>query len=239
MNKTFKILSIDGGGIEGLWTLYVLEEIEKKFCKKNETLMDYFDMICGTSTGGLIVLGISTRKKISDIIKIYEDNVGDLFPNYENNCFLIKIIKSCYMMICQLLGSKYSDKIMSKICNEHFSEKKLLDVNNLLCIPAYCISDGKPTIFKYPHKEGSLYFDRDVLLKDVIISATAAPTYFPAHEILNTTYRNGIYADGGIWANNPTLIGIIEAARYFVGEKLEYKHCEILSLGNIYFNEAE
>ncbi|AYV81831.1 MAG: patatin, partial [Harvfovirus sp.] len=51
--KVFKILCVDGGGIKGLYSLYVLREFEKQFCKEGECLGDYFDMICGTSTGGI------------------------------------------------------------------------------------------------------------------------------------------------------------------------------------------
>ena len=60
--KTFKILSIDGGGIKGLYSAIILEHLEEEFCKKQGySISDYFDMICGTSTGGLIALALSVK----------------------------------------------------------------------------------------------------------------------------------------------------------------------------------
>jgi patatin-like phospholipase/acyl hydrolase len=190
-------------------------------------------MICGTSTGGIIALGIATKKPISEIIKIYENNANEMFPGH-NSHYITQPFISLYYKFFQLCGYKYTNTSIYNISNIHFGNKTLNDVDNLLCIPAYCINDGKQVVFKYPHTEGPYYKDKDVLLKDVIMATTAAPTYFPVHQITNTKYRDGYYTDGGIWANNPTLIGIVEATLFFVGKQNKYSKCDILSIGNIH-----
>jgi patatin-like phospholipase/acyl hydrolase len=135
-------------------------------------------------------------------------------------------------------GCKYNNKALIDIANEIFGNKKLTDSNNLLCIPSYDLSTGKNTIFKYPHKEGNLSRDKDIYMKDVAIATSAAPTFFPPHQI-DSKNCTGYHIDGGIWANNPILIGITDALKYFVGENKEYTDYEVLSIGNINKNYSQ
>ena len=79
-NKIFKILSIDGGGIKGLYSARILDKFEKKFnCKTS----DYFDMICGTSTGGLIALAITSLISAENICNFYEQKGELIFPKHK------------------------------------------------------------------------------------------------------------------------------------------------------------
>ena len=97
-NKTFKILTIDGGGIKGLYSSKILEHFEENF---NCQMSDYFDMICGTSTGGILALGLSLKLKASDISNLYEKKGLSIFPRQNPKIAFFK----------QLLGGgKYDDK---------------------------------------------------------------------------------------------------------------------------------
>jgi patatin-like phospholipase/acyl hydrolase len=268
--KTFKILSIDGGGLKGMYSLHLLKVIEEKYCKENETLSDYFDMICGTSTGGIIAIGIANKMKITDIIKIYDDNATKIFPKkYEFNNIYIKSFLSiltfglsCYythdiiyslfasgvsLLIPSIIdnsiwfldiikGYKYNNKAITDIADKHFGSMKMNELHNLVCIPSYELSSGSNRVFKFPHKEGGFERDKNVTVKDAILSTTCAPTYFPVHQIKYGSLANDFLIDGGVWANNPSLVGIIEALNYFVGKDKEYEKYEILSIGNINFN---
>lgn len=228
MSNVFKILSIDGGGIKGLYSLYVLNQIEQKYCKNDETIGDYFDLICGTSTGGIIALGIANKIKIKELIKIYETNANNIFPN--NNLIFNKFISPVFGI------DKYSNKTILNISNTYFQNKTLSDLNNLVCIPSYNNNNGSNIVFKYPHKEGELFRDKNILLKDVIMATTSAPYYFPPH-FINMDVISGTFLDGGIWANNPSMIGIDEALQYFVGKDKKYESYDLLSVGNINFNK--
>ena len=81
------------------------------------------------------------------------------------------------------------------------------------------------------HKEGNLSRDNEALYVDVALATSAAPTYLPIHEI--EYYDNKQFIDGGVWANNPTLVGVIEAVKYFVGKDKDYDSIEILSVSSL------
>jgi len=214
--KPFKILSIDGGGIKGLYSSTILEHLEQRF----GPLSEYFDMICGTSTGGLIALGLALKIPAKEISKIYEKDGKKIFPKQTR---LGGIIRQ------SLWRGKYSDAPLKEVLGAFFGEKTVADLENLVCIPSYSLTDARPWIFKRDH--GKLDRDNKTLLTDVALATSAAPTYFPVCEIPH--YNNKQFIDGGVWANNPTLVGVIEALTYFVGKDKEFSSIEILSVSSL------
>lgn len=223
--KTFKILSIDGGGIKGLYSATILKEFEEKFkCH----ISDYFDMICGTSTGGLIALALSLKIPAKEICDFYEIEGPKIFPCSRNINFFGKKISRRFMMQL-VIGGKYSDKPLKKALIKIFKESKIGDSNNLLCIPSYTITEARPFVFKFDHTDRDR--DNGALMVDVALATSAAPTFFPIAEI--PFYNNKQFIDGGVWANNPTLVGLLEALTYFVGKDKEYKKLKILSISSL------
>lgn len=222
VKKEFKILSIDGGGIKGLYSAKVLQHFEEKF---NCRISDYFDMLCGTSTGGLIALGLSLKIPAADLVMFYEKKGPLMFPNRNRNWFTKK-----YDTFRQTFWrGKFSEKELRKALEEIFGDSRIGESNNFLCIPTYSITDARPWIFKYDH--GDLSRDNKARYVDVALATTAAPTYFPVAELAD--YDNKQFIDGGVWANNPTLVGYIEALTYFVGKDKPYNSLEILSLSSL------
>ncbi len=233
--KTFKILSIDGGGIKGLYPASILRKFEEKF---NCLTSDHFDMICGTSTGGLIALAIASHIPAKDICRFYEERGEIIFPKHRLK--LPFFGRTDLFFLKQLLfWGKYSDKGLKKALFEIFGENKIKDSNNLLCIPSYSITKAQPRVFKYDHKEGKLSTDNNLSMVDVALATSAAPTYFPIANIANL--HNEQFIDGGVWANNPTLVGLLEAINHFVGkdEKKEYDKIQILSLSSLSITEGK
>lgn len=216
--KVFKILSIDGGGIKGLYSSTIIEHLESKY---NCSISDHFDMLCGTSTGGLIALALSLKIPASTLSNLYIERGSEIFRNIP----LVNTIKQV------LWGGKYSDKKLKENLQNIFGDKKLHESNNLLCIPTYSLTDARPWVFKYDHKEGRLDRDNKARYVDVALSTSAAPTYLPLCEI--GYYDNKQFVDGGVWANNPTMVGLIEALRYFVGKGKEYDSIQILSISSL------
>lgn len=187
-----RLLCIDGGGIKGLYAATVLAEFEKKV---NSPLYKYFDLIAGTSTGAIIGAGIATDISASKICEFYEKYADKIFP--QNN----KIQR----MFHWVLSSKYQDKNLKLALSEMFENKTIGDCKTRLLIPAYNATTGKVQVFKTPHDKG-LVTDYERSILDVLLSTTAAPTYLPPHK---TT--SGYYIDGGVGANNPSLIALVEA----------------------------
>ncbi len=187
-----KILSIDGGGIKGIYAAQVLADIEEE-C--NVRICDHFDIITGTSTGAVIAVGLAMGIAAKDILKLYLDEGKSIFSGYKAN--------KAIGMIC---SSKYKNKNLKSCLERVFGEKKIGDCTTRILIPSYNLNTGKVEVFKTSHNPR---FSRDYKEKivDVLLSTTAAPTYFPAHNFK----RRGRYIDGGVGANNPTYIAVVEA----------------------------
>lgn len=215
-DKAFKILSIDGGGIKGLYSSTILEHLEQRF----GSMSDYFDMLCGTSTGGLIALCLALKIPATEISKIYAEHGQAIFPKRTK---LGGIIRQTFWK------GKYSDIPLKTVLQSVFKDKKVSDLDNLVCVPSYSLTDARPWVFKRDH--GKLDRDNNTSLVDVALATSAAPTYFPLCEI--ASYNDKQFIDGGVWANNPTLVGVIEALTYFVGTNKEFTSVEILSVSSL------
>lgn len=215
--KEFKVLSIDGGGIKGLYTANILAQLEKEY-KCN--LSDYFDMICGTSSGGIIALALSLKIPASVILKFYREDGPEIFK-YKGN------MARSYAFFKQLLiKSKYNKSRLRDALLKVLGDQKMGDANNLLCIPSFNVSTGKNRVFKYDHS--TLRGDNSLKMVDVALATSAAPTYFPMHKM-----ENAYYVDGGIWANNPSLVGLSESMKFFVGEGKDFDSLKILSVSSL------
>jgi patatin-like phospholipase/acyl hydrolase len=203
-----KILSIDGGGIKGIFAASMLAEIEKK-C--NVRICDYFDMIAGTSTGGIIAAALSIGVPAEQIMNLYINKAKRIFP--EKRC----ILKS-------VLGAKYSSDPLREELNIIFKDMQIKNCLTRLLIPTYDIANRKVHIFKTPHAK-DLIFDKDLKIVDCLLATTAAPTYLKPHQMYG-----GAFIDGGIGANNPALIAVIEGITRCGWKKEEIK---VLSIGGI------
>ena len=215
----FKILSIDGGGIKGLYSSTILEHLERKY---QTSISEHFDMICGTSTGGLIALALSLKISAEEISKIYTEKGKIIFPKRSRFGGFVRQT---------LWKGKYDDVALKKVLEDLFGTKTLQQSENLLCIPSYSVTDARPWVFKHDHKEGRMDRDNKALYIDVALATSAAPTYFPLAEI--EYYDHKQFIDGGVWANNPTLCGLIEAFAYFVGNGKPYNSIDVLSISSL------
>lgn len=198
MAKHFKILCIDGGGIKGLYSAKVLSVFEESF---HTNLSDHFDLICGTSTGGLIALAASLKIPMKDVVSFYKEHGKHIFAS-KLKFFgwpgdLLLGFKQA------LLTSKYRQKSLKDAIEKVFGSRKIGESNNLLCIPAYNLTNAMPRIFKRDYK--TLDRDNNTPYVDVALATSAAPTYFPIKEI-----DSNDYVDGGLFANNPVLVGLAE-----------------------------
>lgn len=213
MNKTFNILSIDGGGILGLYSADILARIQQEFCN-DKPLAEYFNLITGTSTGGIIALALSTGASAKEVKQFYLRHGEKIFPKKKRK-------------YPGLFKNKYSNKNLTSALKEFFGNKTIKDCKSSVCIPAIDVATCQPIMFK-TNNNGQLRRDENTLLVDIALATSAAPTYLPIHSFESFL---GL-VDGGLWQNNPTLYGIIEAISYFVGNDKEYDKIKILSLGN-------
>eukprot|EP00253_Pinus_taeda_P027117 PITA_27117 len=209
------ILSIDGGGVRGIIPAAILEFLEEKLQELDGpavSIADYFDIIAGTSTGGLVTAMLTAPNDknrplfpAKDITKFYLDNCPHIFPHTTD------LLKSA---IKYLSGPKYSGNYLHKIMRTYLGDTRLHQTLTNVVITAYDIKIQQPAIFTtFKAKQDEL---EDALLADVCIGTSAAPTYLPAHYFQtkdskkdssdNTKSFNLI--DGGVAVNNPTLLAI-------------------------------
>jgi len=217
--KEFKILSIDGGGIKGLYSAKILEHLEAEI---KSPLSDYFDLLAGTSTGGLIAMALSLKIPAKEIVNFYKMEGPQIF---KNNLPLSRRLRFIQQLLVQ---SKYSAKPLRSSLEKIFKDKKIADSHNLLCIPSFNVSMGVNRVFKYDH-HGLIGTDNNLSMVDVGLATASAPTYFPLHKI-----GNPYFVDGGVWANNPALCGLLEAMKFFVGQPPKpYNSVKILSVASL------
>ena len=136
--QIFRILSIDGGGIKGIFPACFLRELEEKYLN-GESIVSYFDLICGTSTGGIIVLGLGAGMKASEISKLYIEK--------GKNIFKYRLWKK----LSQYLYCPYNIENLSSVLGSVFKEKKLKESKVRLCIPSFEGSYSEVYVFKTPH----------------------------------------------------------------------------------------
>lgn len=216
--KKFKILCIDGGGIKGLYSAQLLAKFEEVFDVK---ISECFDMLCGTSTGGIIALAASLKIPMKDVVAFYEQEGPKIFNENLKKYFQGKNILTAKQVG---LGGKYSVKPLRQALQNVFGSRKIGESNNFLCIPSYNINTAIPRVFK---KDYSNFTEDDrKSYVDVALATAAAPTYFPMMEI-----EDDQFVDGGLWANNPILVGLMEFLYKFADDE-RFDGLEILSISS-------
>lgn len=229
-NKPFKILSIDGGGIRGVFPAMFLTKIEAELKAKGiekTQIYQHFDLICGTSTGGIMAIGLALGMPAEEISKLYMDNASTIFGNKKK--WLIQKWKySSHNRdgLENLLREKYKN-----IFNQNI-DPRLQDCKTNVCIPIYDLLNGTPSVLKNNY-HSAYTRDYHIPAYKVALATSAAPTYFDPYSTTYTdlhgvenTFANKV--DGGVVANNPTLLGIIEAQKAF---NKPLNELNILSLG--------
>ena len=211
MKEPFQILSLDGGGIKGIFSAAVLANLEEDYGIK---ITDHFDLITGTSTGGIIALALGIGMRPRQIVDFYVREAPNIFASKP------------FAKVMQYLRCKYSSEGLRHSLEKCFKDKQLKDSNKRLVIPAYNLGKDDVYLFKTAHHTR---FQRDwkVKMRQVALATSAAPTFFPSLSSID----NIRLIDGGIWANNPIMVGITEA-KGILGKSL--KSIKVFSIGTTY-----
>ncbi|KAI7748487.1 hypothetical protein M8C21_009310, partial [Ambrosia artemisiifolia] len=211
------ILSIDGGGVRGIIPSVMLDFLERELQLldgEDARLADYFDVMAGTSTGGLVTAMLTA-------------------PNEEGRpIFAAKDVKT--KVIKALSGPQYDGEHLHKIIQEKLQEKRLHEALTNIVIPTFDIKRLQPTIFSsYQLKK---HPSLDAKLSDICIGTSAAPTYLPSHSFQTEDSEGKLLKefnliDGGMVANNPALVAISESPNFFPIKPMDYGRFLVLSLG--------
>jgi len=209
--KKITILSIDGGGIRGILPgvilAYLEEQLQEKTNNPDARLSDYFDMLAGTSTGGILTCMYITPDA-NGRPKFTAQNAVDLYLKNGKEIFSIPFGRRI-LNLFGLFEAKYPVRNIEKILLDYLGDKKLSEVLKPCLITSYEIFQRKTIFF---NKLDTIKNEtRDYRLRDIARSTSAAPTYFKPAEIYST-YGNPLYlVDGGMFANNPSMCAYAEA----------------------------
>jgi uncharacterized protein len=203
----FYILAIDGGGIRGVIATRVLAHLDRLLADRPgaPALGEAFQLVAGTSTGGLLALGLTVPRpgaeaplSAADLVDLYEGAAGR------------RIFDRPWVRRLPLVGAaidlvlpKYSPRALRAVLSDQFGEATLADSVTAVMVTAYDLSERRPIFFKGRRRKPTA-----ARVVDVGLATSAAPTYFPPHELAGRAL-----VDGGVFAANPTVAAIVEALK--------------------------
>jgi predicted acylesterase/phospholipase RssA len=220
---SYRVLALDGGGIRGLIPARVLEEVEAHM---GRPVAEMFDLIAGTSTGGILALGLTKPDEqgkpaftATDMCDLYLNEGTAIFPHT-----IFQEVRTLH----GLADARYPAEPIERILAQRFGETMLSRALTEVVIPSYDLSAPAPYFFKREYAKSETE-DWDTRMALVARATSAAPTYFdPA--VIPSPDGHGQHAlvDGGTFANNPTLSGYVDALRL---KKAEIPRVVVVSIG--------
>ena len=212
--QEFRILSIDGGGIKGIFPAAFLAGLEERYLG-GDSIARHFDLIAGTSTGGIIALGLGAGHTAAALRDLYVRRGREIFPPQRGFGRLLGTIRQCFRF-------RYSRNALTRVLSETFGQKTFGESESRLCIPSFDGRHSEVHIFKTPHHPDYKSDGRERMVK-VAAATSAAPTFFRPLDDGGYTF-----VDGGVWCNNPTMVGLVDVLACFAVPR---ERIRILSVG--------
>lgn len=232
----FRVLSIDGGGMRGIYTATFLAEVERSFSIRRELqngldIGKAFQLIVGTSTGAIIGCGLAKGVSPSIMAKLYKDHGSSIFPKKMPSAMSMDL--GCQMYT----RPKYlaqGDSALKTALEGVFGKTTICQIwedrHIALALTAVNMSNFHSWVFKTPHDPGSNHRDDNYTLVDICRASSAAPLFRSLAAVDNPDHNSyDVFADGGLWANNPVVVALVEALRMVPAEEEEI---EIFCLGS-------
>jgi len=219
----FKILSLDGGGVRGAFTAAFLATVEEQV---GGPLGDYFDLIVGTSTGGIIATALALGVSARDVSAMYQEHGREIFtrqpltkealPRWWHRGLAWAVgwavnrwLRPYGVDVNALLQPKYGSAPLERALHEVLGDRKIGDARTRLVLPTVDLAAGRVVVLKTPHLPEACTRDRHYSAVSAAMSTSAAPTYF-SHVTIG---HGSAFCDGGVWANNPSVVAFAEAIK--------------------------
>lgn len=212
--RPFRVLCLDGGGMRGVYTAAFLHRLASQFAKRRGLeALDIgrgFDLITGTSTGAIVACALALGKPMSEVVTLYEEKGPSIFPHRIGG-----LCSAIYRALTFRYYVRKGDAALRSALLEVLQDRTMADVLRYrgisLAIPTVLMGTHRAWVFKKTANSGNR--DDDYPLVDVCLASTAAPIYRSLAAIPdpNRAGTTQVFADGGLWANNPVLVGLIDA----------------------------
>lgn len=211
---SFRILSLDGGGIRGVITAEILKEVEQQIWQlKGQSLNEYFDLIAGTSTGAILTAGIALGKKSDELIQLYSEKGKYIFPLSRKNRY--QKFPSCIRPLIEAFAlPRYTHEGLISVLKNQLSDTRIQDITRpIILILAYDTLYRNTTFFTNCHPDLGVRWYDDCYLWEICVASASAPTFFPPYKlepVNKAKFGNWVFPhiDGGISANNPALAAL-------------------------------
>lgn len=229
-DKPFRVLSIEGGGMRGYYTATLLNALCRLF-NEGSSNVDFgknLNLICGTSTGAILACTIAKGILLQEVMKMYKKEGKQIFSRPVPKSIIKKICWSVQHFRNHSAETEYLKNALESYFNSVTLEDVYKERGIALCIPAVNANNHRAWLFKTPH-EKDLNRDKKYSLVDVCMASAAAPFLFSPHIVENPSNPDNVqcFVDGGIWANSPVLVALVEAVRIAQPEQ----EIHILSVG--------
>jgi uncharacterized protein len=218
-DRRFRILSIDGGGIRGIFPAAVLAGLERHHTG-GSSIATYFDLVAGTSTGGILALGLGAGYSAGELLDLYVHRGCEVFPPFPDNA--VGRLRGWLRDKKHYARYLYDRDAHERLLTDKLGDRLFGDSAVRLCIPAFEGRHSEVFVFKTPHHP-DYQSDRFERMVNVGLATAAAPTYFRPFEHSGYTL-----VDGGVWSNNPIMLAVIEALICF---DIARDQIDVLSLG--------
>src|SRR5262245_57565477 len=189
----FRVLALDGGGIRGLFTASSLSTLADL---GGGRVGDHFDLIVGTSMGGIIALALAYGTPARSVFDLFFEKGPQVFARPRR--------------FGMLLRPKYDNRMLATTLRDFFGTRVLNDALTPVCVTSYELENSYPRIWKDEHAADLVPAGDEPAWK-VALASASAPVFFPGTQVS----PGDCHVDGGLFANNPALIGLTEAVRYF------------------------
>lgn len=219
--QTVRVLSLSGGGFLGLYTALVLAGLEERV---GEPLGRRFDLLAGTSIGGLLALALAYEVPMARLAELFIQQGPNVFSSrHLPQGALSRLVD----LSRSVMGPKYSGQALREALRQELGQQRLGQALHRVIVPAVNVGRCRSKIFKTPHVLASRG-DEDCDAVDVAMAACAAPAYFPAVRI-----GRRLYADGGLFAVAPDQVALHEL-EHFIG--VPAARVRMLSIGTAVAN---
>lgn len=237
--RPLRVLALAGGGMRGLYTAEYLATLTNGFAlKQGVKQLDFgkaFDLIVGTSTGALLACGLALCIPITRLVTLYRNEGRNIFPT--------KIPRTWAGIVVDFFRRRHLNAIGNDALRhalvDVFGEATFADIyanrKIALAITAVEMARHRSYVFKTPHLSGSNHRDDACTLAQACLASTAAPLFRSLAALPHPSGESyGIFADGGLWANNPVLVAMIEALELMREERFSNRtHIEIFVIDTL------
>ena len=245
-DSNFLILTCDGGGIRGLITAMIIQELDKEL-----HFIDKIDLFSGTSTGGLIALGLASGIPISKLVHIYDhSNCSQIFKTYNppsSDSLLDRFLEEfarkelgndgieILKYLDKLLYVQYDNSGLKTVLEKNLTQpsQPLSSLESKVLVTTFQLNNAsdstnsswKPiTLDNLPN---NLIKSEETKILDAALCTSAAPLYFPPHE--HPDY--GLCVDGGVFANNPSTLALARVLSSGILGERKLQDIKLLSIG--------